>query len=144
MAGIKGKSGGRRDGAGRATFKPTDAQRKTVEQLSACGIRIDEMPVFIVTEKGVPISAPTLKKYFRKEIQYGRLKANYKVANALYKNATEENNITAQIFWLKTQAGWKEAQRVEHSGIDGAPIATKVIHAQELTDDQLAAIVQGK
>ena len=31
------------------------------------------------------------------------------------------------IFWLKTRAGWKEKQVVEHSGIDGEPIKTAAI-----------------
>jgi len=116
MAGAKGKSGGARAGAGRIAFAPTQEQRRLVEQLSAFGIRIDEMPVFITNSAGRPISEPTLRKHFKREINYGRLKANVKVANALYRNATEpagnaaHGNITAQIFWLKTQAAWTDAQ----------------------------------
>lgn len=125
MPGAKGKSGGKRTGAGRSTFKPTDEQRKLVEQLSAFGIRIDEMPVFVMGATGKPISEPTLKKYFKKEIEHGRLKANFKVANALYKNATDGGNVTAQIWWLKAQAGWRETQSVELTGKDGAPIKTQ-------------------
>jgi len=115
MAGAKGKSGGARAGAGRVAFAPTQEQRRLVEQLSAFGIRIDEMPVFITNSAGRPISEPTLRKHFKREIEYGRLKANVKVANALYRNATEPSgsaahgNITAQIFWLKTRCGWTEA-----------------------------------
>jgi hypothetical protein len=135
MPGAKGKSGGKRTGAGRSTFKPTDEQRKLVEQLSAFGIRIDEMPVFVQGATGKPISEPTLKKYFKKEIEHGRLKANFKVANALYKNAVEEGNTTAQIFWLKTQGGWRETpQTHEHTGKNGAPIEqrTTVINEAQI------------
>ncbi|WP_310625789.1 hypothetical protein [Limnohabitans sp.] len=141
MPGAKGRSGGARKGAGRATFKPTSEQRALVEKLSAFGIRLDEMPVFVMGATGKPISEPTLKKYFKKEIEHGRLKANFKVANALYKNAVEEGNTTAQIFWLKTQGGWREPQRVELTGKDGAPlIPTKL---DDMTDEQLAAIAAG-
>ena len=128
MPGAKGKSGGKRTGAGRAAFEPTEAQRTLVEQLSAFGIRIDEMPVFVAGKTGKPISIPTLTKHFQKEIRHGRLKANEQVANALYRNATEgtekspHGNTAAQIFWLKTQAGWKDAQRVELTGHGGGPI----------------------
>lgn len=141
MAGTKGKSGGTRPGAGRATFKPTEEQRKLVEQLSAFGIRVDEMPVFVMSSTGKPISEPTLKKYFKKEIEHGRLKANVKVANALYRNATEPSeksphgNTAAQIFWLKTQGAWKEApQQHELTGKDGAPIEqrTTVINEAQI------------
>lgn len=126
MSEKKGKSGGAREGAGRSTFKPTDEQRRLIEQLSAFGIRIDEMPGFVFGESGCPVSEPTIRKYFKKEIEHGRVKANVKIANALYRNATEPSeknpygNITAQIFWLKTQGGWREApNQHEITGKDG-------------------------
>jgi hypothetical protein len=141
MAGAKGKSGGSRPGAGRSSFKPTEDQRKLVSQLSAFGIRTDEMPVFVMGSTGKPISELTLKKYFKKEIDHGRLKANFKVANSLYRSATEptekypHGNTTAQIFWLKTQASWREApQQHEVTGKDGAPIEqrTTVINEAQI------------
>ena len=36
--------------------------------------------------------------------------------------------MTAMIFFLKTQAGWKETNVQEHTGADGKPIA----HAVEI------------
>ncbi|HHW4679821.1 MAG TPA: hypothetical protein ACQGQH_10450 [Xylella sp.] len=125
MPRAKGKSGGKRPGAGRSTFKPTEEQRTLVEQLSAFGIGVDKIPVFVMSSIGQPISEPMLKKYFKKEIEHGRLKANFKVANALYKNATDGSNVTAQIWWLKVQAGWRETHSVELTGKDGAPIKTQ-------------------
>lgn len=38
---------------------------------------------------------------------------------------------TAQIFYLKTQAGWRETNRTEVSGPDGGPIETKTLTAEE-------------
>lgn len=123
MAGIKGKSGGRRVGAGRPGFKPTDEQRILVEKLAAFGVRLDEMHIFVAQDDGKPVSASTLRKHFKNEIAQGRIKANYKVANALYRNAVDEGSISAQIFWLKTQGGWKAApQAHELTGTGGAPI----------------------
>jgi len=116
MAGVKGRSGGARPGCGRPAFSPTQEQRKLVEQLSAFGIRVDEMPAFITDRASKPIGRKTLTKHFKNEIEAGRLKANVKVANALYRNATEPSNsaphgnIAAQIFWLKTRCGWSESQ----------------------------------
>ncbi len=135
MPGAKKRSGGTRVGAGRKTFKPTQEQRELVEKLSSFGIRIDEIPVFVFGATGKPISEPTLKKYFKKEIEHGRLKANFKVANALYKNATDGGNVTAQIWWLKTQGGWRETpQTHEHTGKNGAPIEqrTTVINEAQI------------
>ena len=144
MVGKKERSGGKRTGAGRATFKPTDEQRTLVERLSSLGIRIDEMPVFVAGSNGKPISEPTLNKYFKKEIANGRLKANVTVANALYRNATESSekfphgNTGAQIFWLKSQAGWKDTQRVELTGKNGGPVEHK---ATVINEAQIKAAV---
>jgi hypothetical protein len=32
------------------------------------------------------------------------------MAQALFNNGVKSNNVTAQIFWLKSRAGWVEAQ----------------------------------
>lgn len=62
-----------------------------------------------------PISPVTLRKYMQAEIDRGRTTAKFKVIGGLYKNATTPTDTNpggipvAQIFWLKTQAGWKEA-----------------------------------
>jgi len=48
-------------------------------------------------------------------------------------------NVTMAIFSLK-QLGWKDAVRNELTGADGGPIVTKATNADELTDDQLAAL----
>src|SRR5579884_3565593 len=34
--------------------------------------------------------------------------------------------VTAQIFWLKTRAGWKETTLNEHTGKDGRPIVIRI------------------
>ena len=35
---------------------------------------------------------------------------------------------TAEIFWLKAQAGWKETDRHEHAGTEGGPVEFVVRH----------------
>lgn len=131
MPGTKGRSGGKRVGAGRSTFKPTDEQRELVEQLAAFGVRFEEMPVLVKDENGKSISLPTLTKYFSQELKQGKLKANVKVAQTLFKRAMSGEN-SCIIFWLKTQGGWKEApQTHEHAGIDGAPIEQRTTVVNE-------------
>ena len=41
-------------------------------------------------------------------IDRGRAKMMVKVADAVIDNAIEEKNVTAQIFFLKAQAGWSD------------------------------------
>jgi hypothetical protein len=121
MPGAKGKSGGKRPGAGRSTFKPTEEQRDLVMQLAAFGLRHSDICLFIKDTKGKPISEPTMRKNFAVELDTGKLKANVKVAQTLYKKAIG-GDTTSIIFWLKSQAGWKDTQRVELTGNGGGPI----------------------
>lgn len=39
-----------------------------------------------------------------------RRSRNEQVAQSLFLNATENNNVSAQIFWMKTQARWSELE----------------------------------
>ena len=65
----------------------------------------------------------------------GRAKAIGGVAKGLI-NKAMEGNIPAQIFFLKTQAGWKEAKAVQE-------VVSTIISADELSDDELAAMLKG-
>lgn len=98
-------------------FDPTPEHRNIVELCAGFGIPEDEMIRLIINpDTKKPISKNTLLKYFRVEIDRGRTTAKFKVIGGLYKNATTPTDTNpggipvAQIFWLKTQAGWKEAQ----------------------------------
>jgi hypothetical protein len=129
MSGAKGKSGGKRPGSGRKTFNPSTEQRRLIENLSAFGICVEDMPVFVEKADGKPVSEMTLRRHFKSEIRNGRLKANVNVAKAMYRNATEPStrnpygDFQAQKHWLSIHAGWREpTQRLEMTGANGGPI----------------------
>jgi hypothetical protein len=62
------------------------------------------------------IDPKTLRKYYSDELNLGHTKANAQVAGFLF-NSARNGNVTAQIFWLKTRARWKEQPtEVRHSG----------------------------
>jgi hypothetical protein len=92
----------------RPIWEPTEEERKFVSSLTAYGITQNEI-CFILD-----ITVPTLHKHFRKEIDTALPLANAKVAEGLFNNATKLNNVTAQIFWLKTRAKWIEARPEEN------------------------------
>lgn len=143
MPGAKGKSGGKREGAGRDTFAPTQKDRDTVQSLAAFGLRHEDIVLFVTGDTGKPISGATLAKHFPTELAQGKLRANVTIAQALYKKA-KAGDTACMLFWLKTRMGWHEKQLVEHTGKDGAPIQTqRVIDPNDLTDEQLAAIAAG-
>jgi len=97
---------------GRPQYIKKDNDVKTVEALSIAG----------VTQKLIAqilkISEPTLRKHFREELDTSKARANAVISQALFKNA-KDGNVAAQIFWLKTQAGWKERNYHELTGKDG-------------------------
>ena len=54
----------------------------------------------------------------------GKAKAIAHLANGLLQKA-RAGRTTSSIFYLKTLAGWRETERLEHSGPDGSPIEVK-------------------
>lgn len=59
----------------------------------------------------------------------GKAKAIGAVSQGLLKQA-REGNLGAAIFYLKTQAGWRETERVELTGADGDAINVRKIQRE--------------
>jgi hypothetical protein len=110
---------------GRRSHRPDAAQRRQVEAMAAYGIPADDI------SRVVGIDPKTLRKHYRDELDLGETKANAQVAGFLF-NSAKNGNVTAQIFWLKTRARWRETPTtLEHTGVDGGPL--EIIHL--LLDD---------
>jgi|TARA_A100001201_G_C4042937_1_gene187271 hypothetical protein len=86
-----------------------DKTASLINQLSGLGITHQQICDI------VKISKPTLYKYYNDELQEGKAQANAKIAQNLFKIATGSGReaVTACIFWLKTQAHWKETNVIE-------------------------------
>ena len=97
--------------AGHPAFKPTDDERKLVEQMTACGIPQESQ--CLVIRDG--IDDKTLRKHFRRELDTAATKANAKVAGTLF-NKAMGGDTTAIIWGTKTRMKWSERQEVEHTG----------------------------
>jgi hypothetical protein len=95
---------------GQQPFVATNEQRKMVRMLAGLGTPHEGIRLMINGPRGEPISPLTLSKHFARELEEGRYEANAKVAKSLFKQATDGENVTAMIFWLKTRAGWREQQ----------------------------------
>lgn len=95
--------------------KPTNESRETVKRLSALGCPHEDIATRL------KISADTLVKYYKDELDEGRIDANAAIAGTLFQQA-KKGNTAAAIFWLKTRARWKETQVNEVSGADGGEI----------------------
>lgn len=84
------------------TYVPTDEQRRTVRAMSGLGIPQDNIATFLEIDK------KTLRKHFREELDRGSIEATTKVAQSLFRMATEGGSVAAAIFWMKARAGWRE------------------------------------
>ncbi len=81
------------------------------------------------------VNPKTLRKHYREELDLGETKANAQVAGYLF-NAAKNGNVTAQIFWLKTRARWRETpMELKHSG----SIAHK--DPNEYSDEELFRLI---
>lgn len=89
--------------------EPNDTTRKLARALSAVGVTHEDIA------SKLDISADTLVKYYRKDLDDGRVDANSAVARGLFEQA-KAGNTAAAIFWLKTRARWKETSELEVSG----------------------------
>ena len=117
---------------GRRAHKPDPAQRRQVETMSAYGIPEAEIALVI------GIDPKTLRKHYRDELDLAQTKANAQVAGFLF-NSARNGNVTAQIFWLKTRAGWKE-QPSEHRHL----AAVGTFDVRSMSDEELERRIFGK
>ena len=115
----------------RGAHKPDPAQRRQVEAMAAYGIPETDIA------RVVNIDPKTLRKHYRDELDLGSTKANAQVAGFLF-NSARNGNVTAQIFWLKTRARWKEApsEHIHQTAVDN-------IDVSYLTSETLNRALQG-
>ena len=104
----KNGHGGRRPGAGRPRFAPTDDERRQVKALSGYGLGHKQMASLI---RG-GISPVTLEKWFHVELDSGHALACAQVGRTLFEKAMG-GDTTAMIWWSKSQMGWRERNDVD-------------------------------
>jgi hypothetical protein len=110
--------------AGRPPHKPTKDSRDQVKRLSALGCPHEDIAIRL------KISSDTLVKYYKNELDEGRIDANAAIAGTLFQQA-KNGNTTAAIFWLKTRAQWAETVKQEISGKDGGPLTIQLLPQDE-------------
>jgi hypothetical protein len=87
--------------------------------MAATGFPHEEIASCLGTEG---IDPKTMRKHFKVELATSRIKANAAVANRAYQMAVAGDPPAATFFYLKTQLGWRETTRVEHTGPGGRPL----------------------
>ena len=102
---------------GRPRKRLTKAQVEEVETLSAV-LSVEQIGAYFGLGKPTFYEIMTRHPEVFERYQRGKARAVGSVAKNLIMQA-REGNTTAAIFYLKTQAGWKETTRQELTGADG-------------------------
>jgi predicted transcriptional regulator len=84
-----------------AKHKPTIETRAQVSALKSYGHTQEEISSFL------NICKDTLTYYYSRELEIAQVNANAEVARRLYNRAVKKDDLSAQIFWLKTRARWR-------------------------------------
>ena len=92
---------------------PTAAQRQLVQLHATIGT------THATIARIVGIDAKTLRKHYRDELDLAEAQANATIGGALF-NKAKGGDTAAMIFWMKTRAGWREKQEIDHTSSDGS------------------------
>jgi len=99
----------RKNRGGRPTIVFTDEQLKELEILSAI-CTLDEIADYFgiarETFRQIKIRDEEVSSLYKK----GRIQAKGVMGSRLFKKGVIEGDVTAMIFYMKTQGGWKEAK----------------------------------
>ena len=118
-----------------ADSPPTDAERYQVQSMAALGLKNDQ--IAIIANR----SLNDIQTAFQEDLYIGRAKGVAQVAGVLFEMATDKEHPNETKFYLKTQAGWREATQIEFPDKDGNPqdISTKPVI--EMSAEKMQVIV---
>jgi IS30 family transposase len=123
------------EGGGRKLIVLTNEQTIQVEALAAY-LSQDQIADYLGIARNTFSAIMDRNEDVFARYKKGKAKAIETMAKGLIQQGIE-GNTTAQIFYLKTQAGWKETQVNENVGKDGGPIVTK-----NMTEDRFREIAK--
>ena len=102
---------------GRPLIVLTDEQRSELETLAAV-LNVEQIADYFGISRRVFYDIMERDEEVSAQYKKGKAKAVGFVAQNLIQKA-RSGDLGAQIFYLKSQAGWKETQRLEGAGNDG-------------------------
>lgn len=119
--------------AGRPKFKPDENVARQVEKLAALGVSQEDAGNIL------NFSVDTLMRRYAAEWNKGKSVAKAKIAGKLFEKAMAGDS-SCIFFWLKTQAGWRDVTRVDHTSSDGTmasplKLTVEYVDAQKREDD---------
>lgn len=112
----------------RNAHKPTAESRNMVQLLTGMGGTAEDVG------RVLGVTARTIHRHYRTELDRGVAVANMNVAQSLYRKAMGNGpqSVAACIFWMKTRGLWRETDRREITGADGGPIDLRALSTEQL------------
>lgn len=107
-------------------FTPTRNQRRQVQTMAGIPLRHEEIALLVINPAtDEPIDEKTLRAHFKRELALGPVRRKERVSKALVAKACGNGPqaVTAAIFYLKCQAGWRETVGVDLSVRGGVLVA---------------------
>jgi hypothetical protein len=122
----------------RQRFAVNEGVRERVRHLAGVGVRQDDIA------KIIGCAPKTLRKRLRGELDRGIAEATATIAGYLFA-AAKAGNIAAIIFWLKTQARWREPTSADEptSASGGESNSEVLVLPDNSRDPELAAALRG-
>lgn len=121
----------------RWVIQPNEVQR--IETMAGLGLNADEIALIMGVSHDTLERAMKKNAAARASMQRGRAIANMNVARSCYENATEHNSFSAQQFWLRARAGWKDQEAPTTININSNDRTERAI--EELDADKLLKIM---
>src|ERR1700689_3762095 len=103
---------------GQPKYQPTESDRNTVRSMAATGFTHEQRACCLGS---AGIDPKPMRKHYKVDLATAKIKAHAAVANRAYQMAVTGNPPAATFFYLKTQCGWRETTRYEHTGPNGQP-----------------------
>ena len=121
----------------RKAFVVNEAVHDKVRHLAGVGVRQDDIA------KIIGCAPKTLRKRCRDDLDRGVAEANATVSGYLFA-AAKAGNVTAQIFWLKTRAHWREKSAPDDlpPGNDAGSNSPVVLLPDNSRDPELTQVLQ--
>ena len=116
------------------SLKHNEEVARQVEKLAALGVTQEDAANIL------GFSSDTILRRYSKEWGKGKAVAKAKVAGKLFEKAMSGDSASI-FFYLKTQAGWRETQHVDHTSSDGTmasplKLTVEYVDAQKREDEE--------
>lgn len=114
----------------------TDEQIAEIERMSAIRLVIKDMAAILGVSKSTFERRLNDDPRVSEAVNKGRAKAMARAHAWAYREAFENNNTTMAIFWLKTQARWRDVSLTQEENEGLKPIVNFILKGGSEVDDE--------